>query len=189
MQRVAALGHTTPMILRPYTAADAGALANIYRDAVLALGITAYSTEQVKVWASFAEDSSAFTAFLAHGHTVVAEIEGEPAAFCQRHPADHIALLYTAPRFARRGLATAAYRAIESHARAEGRSILTTDASKLSRPFFEREGFTVRRTEQTCRQGVYFERYQMEKALPPQGPSRRNATQPGRKRGGQGATP
>jgi putative acetyltransferase len=92
-------------------------------------------------------------------------VGGETAAFCHLHPLDHISLLYTAARFARQGLATAVYRAIEAYAREHGQRILTTDASRLSRPFFEREGFIVRRTEQTCRQGVYFERYQMEKVL------------------------
>ena len=78
---------------------------------------------------------------------------------------DHISLLYTATRHARRGLASAVYLGVEAHARAQGQCVLTTDASKLSRPFFEHHGFIVRRTEQTIRQGVAFERYQMEKRL------------------------
>lgn len=155
------------MILRPYTPDDLDALAAIYRDAVLRVGITAYSPEQAAVWASFSDDRTAFAGLLEKGFAVVAELEGTPAAFCHLHPADHVSLLYTDPRHARRGLATSVYQAVEAHAREQGQRVLTTDASKISRPFFERQGFLVRRTEQTIRRGVAFERYQMEKRLEP----------------------
>lgn len=153
------------MILRPYAPHDLDALSAIYRDAVLRIGITAYSPEQAAVWASFPDDREAFSTLLAKGFALVAEVDGTPAAFCHLHPQDHISLLYTAPNRARMGLATAVYRGIEAHARDLGQCVLTTDASKISRPFFEREGFVVRRTEQTIRQGIAFERYQMEKRL------------------------
>lgn len=153
------------MIIRPCTPGDIEALAHIYRTSVLAIGITAYTDRQAAVWASFPDDSEAFSRLLGQGHALLAEIDGEPAAFCHLHPRDHISLLYTAPAHARRGLATAVYGAIEDLARADGQPVLTTDASRLSRPFFERQGFVVRRTEETIRQGVSFERFQMEKRL------------------------
>jgi putative acetyltransferase len=153
------------MNIRPYTPNDLDALAAIYRDAVFGIGITAYSAEQASVWASFPDDRDAFSELLGQGIALIAEIDAAPAAFCHLHPTDHISLLYTATRHARRGLASAVYGGIEAHARAQGQRVLTTDASKLSRPFFERHGFVVRRTEQTIRKGVAFERYQMEKRL------------------------
>lgn len=153
------------MIIRPYTPEDLDALAAIYRDAVFGIGTSAYSAEQATVWASFPDDREAFAGLLSKGIALVAEIDGAPAAFCHLHPLDHISLLYTGTRHARKGLATAAYLGIEAYAREQGQAVLTTDASKLSRPFFEHHGFVVRRTEQTIRQGVSFERYQMEKRL------------------------
>ena len=156
------------MNIRPYTPDDAEALATIYRDAVMGIGATAYSPEQVAAWVAFADDLPKFRNFLSRGHTRIAEADGLPVAFCQRHPDDHIALLYTATRYARRGFATAVYRSIEAHARECHQTVLTTDASKLSHPFFEKEGFIVCRTEQTNRNGVYFERYQMKKILLPE---------------------
>lgn len=155
------------MIVRPYKPADSEALAILYYDAVLGLGPAAYTEEQVDAWASFAEDRDAFHCLLQKGHTLVAEMDGAPAAFCQLHPEDHVALLYTAPRYVRQGLATAVYRGIEDAALARGQGVLTTDASKISRPFFEKHGYVVRRAEQTIRHGVSFERYQMVKALGP----------------------
>lgn len=153
------------MEIRPYTSEDTPALAAIYRDAVFGIGITAYSAEQAAVWASFPDDLAAFGKLLSQGFALVAEIDGAAVAFCHLHPLNHVSLLYTATRHARKGLATAVYLGIEAYARREGQRILTTDASKLSLPFFERHGFVVQRTEETNRQGVAFERYQMAKHL------------------------
>lgn len=153
------------MLIRPFTPSDTEALATLYRDAVLGLGPAAYTPEQVAAWASFAEDREAFAELLGKGYTLVAEVAGTPAAFCQLHPDDHVSLLYTGIRFARRGLATAVYGGIEARARERGQTVLTTDASKLSRPFFEKQGFIVQRSEQTIRQGVAITRYQMRKLL------------------------
>lgn len=153
------------MLIRPVTPEDTLALAAIYRDAVFGIGATAYAAEQVAVWATFPDDLAAFGKLLSQGYALVAEIDGAPAAFCHLHPLNHVSLLYTATRHARMGLATAVYLGIEEVARREDQTVLTTDASKLSRPFFECHGFVVRRTEQTIRQGVAFERYQMVKRL------------------------
>lgn len=153
------------MNLRPYTAADLDALAALYRASVCRLGPAAYTPAQVAAWASFAEDRAAFLALLDRGYTVVAVLDGAPAAFCQLHPGDHVSLLYTDPRFARRGLATAVYGAVEAVARERGQRVLGTDASAVSRPFFEKQGFALRREEQTIRQGVSITRYQMAKRL------------------------
>lgn len=153
------------MFIRPSTSDDTTALAAIYRDAVYGIGITAYSAEQAAVWASFPDDLTAFRLLLSQGFALIAEVDGVPGAFCHLHPLNHVSLLYTATRHARKGLATAVYLGIEQYARQNGQCLLTTDASKLSRPFFERHGFVVQRTEQTIRQGVAFERYQMTKEL------------------------
>ena len=153
------------MTVRPCIPSDLAALADLYRDAVEGIGATAYAPEQVRVWAGFVDDLNAFRARLSQGFALVAECEGVPAAFCHLHPLDHISLLYTSTRFARRGFATAVYAGCEEHARAAGQCRLTTDASKLSRPFFERQGFELCAVEVVEREGVSFERYSMEKAL------------------------
>ena len=151
--------------IRRYHAGDAEALAELYRASVHRLGPLAYNPRQVAAWASFPDDSTAFQALLGKGKTFVALIGGAPRAFCQLHPDDHVSFLYTHPDFGRQGLATALYRHIEALAREAGASVLTTDASEISRPLFAREGFIVRRAEQTIRNGIGITRYQMEKPL------------------------
>lgn len=153
------------MKIRPYVSDDLPALAAVYRDAVEGLGAAEYSAEQIAVWAAFADDHDAFQERLSEGFALVAEMDAVVAAFCHLHPLDHISLLYTATRFARQGLATAVYRGVEDYARDHGQTRLNTDASKISRPFFAREGYKVVRVEQVERLGIVFERYTMEKRL------------------------
>jgi putative acetyltransferase len=151
--------------LRRYRDGDAPLLAVLYRDSVLGLGPTAYDPGQVRVWASFPDDAAAFQALLERGGTWVLEHDGEPAAFGQLYPVDHVSLLYTGTRFVRRGFATAVHRLLEDEARAGGVARLTTNASRISRPFFERAGYLVREREIVDRGGVAFERFRMEKRL------------------------
>jgi len=151
--------------LRPYLQEDLEAVASVYRDAVTGLGPQGYDAAQVAVWASFAEDRRTFGDRLADGLTVVAEDEEGVAAFGQLHPAGHIEFLYCAPRAARRGFATAIYAWLELQALQSGDFALTTDASRVSRPFFEKMGFDVVEAEYVERSGVTLERFRMRKEL------------------------
>jgi len=153
------------MTLRLYTPLDALALAAVYRDAVNGLGPSAYDDAQVAVWASFAEDARAFGEALARGLTVVSEEGGRAVAFAQLEPFDHVRFLYCAPARARRGHATALYAWLELAARQHGEAALTTDASRVSRPFFEAMGFEVLGSEIVERAGVELERFRMRKDL------------------------
>lgn len=152
-------------IIRPAAPQDATTLARLYRDAVLGTGAEAYDARQVEVWAAFADDLDAFARTLACGHTLLAEVDGEPAAFGQLYPSDHIALLYTASRHARRGLAGALYARFERLAVEAGAPRLSVDASRIARGFFVKAGFRVLAVEYVERQGVVFERFRLEKRL------------------------
>ena len=153
------------MELRRYQTSDVAALVAIYRDAVLGTGATAYSPQQVAAWATFPADLAAFGHQLAQGITLVALDEGQPVAFGQLHPVDHVAFLYTASRQGRRGYATAIYQQLEAAARQAGAPVLSTDASRLSKPFFLKMGFEVVGREEVERQGVLLERFGMHKVL------------------------
>lgn len=154
-----------PFRLRPYAADDYAAVAEVYRDAVETLTHSAYSEEQVRTWASCPANGYDFRERLARGGVIVAEVAGEVAAFGQLEPADHVAFLYCKGGFARRGLASAIYAEMERQAKIAGAPELRTEASRISRVFFEQQGFSVTEAEQSVRLGVRFERFKMLKAL------------------------
>jgi putative acetyltransferase len=160
------------MRIRPYHAPDLERIARIYRDAALHTGAQAYSRAEVDAWAAAAADLEAFGRQLDHGVTLVAETrEGETAAFGQLQPIDRVAMLYTAPGYARASYASGIYRLLEERARARGVRVLHTEASRVARPFFEKQGFELVAREQVQRRGIVIERFRMTKQLTePAGP-------------------
>lgn len=165
---------TEPLRIRRYRPKDAEALVAVFRSAVRGTGSTVYGPEQVNAWANFPPDLEAFRAALARGLTLVAEVGGTVAAFGQVYPEDHVEYLYTAAKYNRSGLGGALYARLEEEARTHRVRRLTTKASLISRPFFEKAGFRVTKEEAVERGGVTFRRFRMEKRLAPSQPARRS---------------
>jgi len=148
---------------------DAPAIAAIYRDAVLGTGPAMYDPAQVAAWATYPDDLADFAAQLATGFTIVAVAtdSGQPVAFGQLDPADIVSFLYCLPDYSRQGIGTAIYQQLENEARRCGQARLETDASRISRPLFEKHGFQVTSSEEVFRSGTRIERFHMWKQLLP----------------------
>lgn len=144
---------------------DAAALAALFRAAVTTLAASRYDAAQRAEWVTAADDLAAFDARLARGTTLIAVHAGASVAFGQLCPADHIEMLYVAPDWARRGLATALIARLEALAREQGADVLSTDASALARPVFARAGFSLVAPQVVWRGGVSLPRFQMAKPL------------------------
>lgn len=144
---------------------DALPLAALFRSAILTLAASHYDAAQRAAWAAVADDPDEFDARLARGVTLVAVAGSEYAAFGQLFPSDHVEMLYVAPAWARRGLASALIARLEALAR-EARAItLDTDASALARPVFERAGFSLVAQESVRRGSVSLPRFHLCKPL------------------------
>jgi putative acetyltransferase len=159
--------HTLDAIVwRRYVAGrDAAPLAALFRATILALAAPHYDAEQRAAWASGADDLDAFDARLARGVTLVAEHAAEPVAFGQLFPCDHVEMLYVAPDWTRRGLASALIARLEALAREARASTLDTNASLLARPVFERAGFSLVMEESVRRGSVSLPRFHLCKPL------------------------
>lgn len=153
--------------VRLYRGEDVAFLAAMVRDAILVTGKTAYPPEQLAAWARFTDDIDTFGAQLEKGDTWVITQDDHPVALAQLYPFDHVALLYTHCEYARTGLASMLYGILEAKAIATGATLLTTHASRISKPLFERFGFRPVTTEYPMRHGVQIERYRMQKSLEP----------------------
>ena len=131
---------------RDYRPADAPALAAIYRAAILETGASAYSAEQCAAWAATADNATAWAQRLQDNWVRVAvtgeENEDEEiVGFGGILMPGHIDLLFTAPEANRQGVAGLILEDLLELAAAMGTKKITTDASKLSKPFFEKHGF------------------------------------------------
>ncbi|MCF3651026.1 GNAT family N-acetyltransferase [Synoicihabitans lomoniglobus] len=156
---------STPL-LRVATPDDLPELAAIYIDAVQTLGPTAYTAAQVTAWASWpTAEPTEFRRRLTAGHTWVAEVEGQIAAFAVYVQPDHLDFLYTRGAYARRGLAMLLHEKLEAIARDLCAPLLRTEASYLSRPVFKKLGYRVMEIERVERFGETFTRFKMTKRL------------------------
>ena len=131
--------------LRPYIATDARRCAEIFRSSIEELAADDYDAEQREAWASRADDEAAFGLSLAGMLTLIALVDGEEAGFASLKGSDLIHMVFVAPEFARRGVATALVDALVRLAGARGAKTLTVEASEVARPLFDRLGFTAQR--------------------------------------------
>jgi putative acetyltransferase len=151
------------MNLRSFKPEDAEALAAICRDAVRVIGPQAYTAPQVDAWARYPEDMAEFRARMSRGLTLIAEEKGEPVAFGQLDPDDHLAFLYCRGSRCRAGIGSAIYDVLEAHAESKGVVAIHTEASRISRAFFEKKGYVLVEIERVIRSNVEFERFRMTK--------------------------
>lgn len=153
------------MRIRPGIDADVEALARLFTAAVHGLAAEHYDAAQREAWAPAPPSIDEWTARLARLHTLVAEVSGEIAGFLSYEPDGHIDLLFTLPKHARTGVASALYAAAETALADAGVEALFTEASLVARPFFAGRGFIVTEVQQVSRRGVVLTRYAMRKPL------------------------
>ncbi len=156
------------MALRPYTAADAAAVANIFRRAIAAIGARDYSAEQCAAWAGPPDDDgSRLDARLSDGRLALVAVDagGRVVAFGDLEDDGHIDFLYAAPEAAGTGVAAGLYAALEAAGRAKGLTRLYSEASEAARRFFLKRGFTVLHRRDFDVRGVAIHNYAVEKKL------------------------
>lgn len=141
---------------------DIDSLARIFRESVLRIEPGSYTPGQIAAWASFADDTEDFHAWINGATTLVAvDRFDECLGFCGLEAQGRIASLYVAPDAMRHGIASDLLRRLMDAARERGLEWLTTEASEFSKPVFERLGFTVAEVECAKYKGVDFIRYRM----------------------------
>jgi putative acetyltransferase len=131
--------------LRPYVPADEKRCAEIFRASIEELAAEDYDADQREAWASQADDEAAFGARLSDALTLLAVIDGKIAGFASLKGGEEIDMLFVDPEGARQGVGRALVDALTKLARARGAKRLTTEASEVAKPLFERQGFTAQK--------------------------------------------
>jgi putative acetyltransferase len=153
------------LALRPFLAADAPLLADIFRESVAELTGDDYSEAQQEAWAAAADDERGFAAALAKATTLIATLGGAPVGFASLEAPDHIGMLYVHPAMARQGVGTMLVDALEKLAAARGAPRLTVDASDSARTFFEVQGYQPQQRNSVSRGGEWLANTTMRKDL------------------------
>jgi putative acetyltransferase len=130
--------------LRPYLPADAKRCADIFRRSIEELAADDYDDAQREAWTARADDEAAFGAKLAGALTLIAMIDGAVAGFASLKGGE-IDMLFVDPEFARQGAGRTLVEALSKLAQARGAKRLTTEASDVAKPLFERLGFAAQK--------------------------------------------
>lgn len=150
------------MLIRPARESDLDVLMSVFAASVHGIARRSYSAEQCNAWAPALPDRAVWRSRLAATATLLA-CEGETVAgFIAYHRSGHIDMLFATPAHARRGVATALFRAAREDIGSAGVRTLRTEASLEAHPFFERQGFVVVEEEVVQRLGVALRRFRME---------------------------
>jgi GNAT superfamily N-acetyltransferase len=147
---------------------DVFPLAALYRDAALRLGPLAYTPEQARAWASFAEDEAGFGKYVLEADTWIAERPGDGRAlgFCgvsAQGGLREVHSLYVTPARTRQGIGGEMLRRTLERAAAEGATRFAAWATPFSRPVFLAAGFAETQTVTAPFAGALFQRHRVER--------------------------
>ncbi|MBU0902934.1 MAG: GNAT family N-acetyltransferase [Gammaproteobacteria bacterium] len=156
---------TPNLTLRAYQAQDLPAIVALFQASVSQLTAPHYDAAQRQAWAPAIADMPAWQTRLSSLELLIAENSLAIAGFIGFSLDGHIDLLFTAPGFARQGVASALYAAAEQQLRAAGARELFTEASLVAQAFFARQGFSVQQAQTVTRGAVNLPRMLMRKNL------------------------
>lgn len=146
--------------LRAYEPADCAEMARLFYETVHSVNAADYAPEQLDAWATGEVDLAEWNRAFSARHTLVAVEDGRIVGFGDMTPSGYLDRLYVHRDFQRRGAAAALCDALE--ARVRGKKI-TVHASITARPFFEKRGYRLVRSQTVERRGVQMQNFHMEK--------------------------
>jgi putative acetyltransferase len=151
--------------VRALALSDAEAAAEIFHDAVQTGAAEAYTQAQRDAWSGPAPDPEKWRARFEEQTGVVAEAGGEAVGFMTLDADGHVDLAYVRPERARQGVGGRLYAALEALAREAGLARLSTHASLVARPFFEKQGWRTEQEQQVSLRGETLTNFAMSKRL------------------------
>jgi len=146
--------------VRPFEHSDTETLASLFTASVHVLTAALYSEAQRSAWAPQPPDLALWRRRLSGLQTLVAHDADRVLGFISYETDGHIDLLYTAPGFERRGVASLLLASVEIALLAVD---LYTEANLVAEPFFSRHGFQIIEEQNVLYRGVEFRRYAMRR--------------------------
>lgn len=153
------------MNIRGYIETDAQATLGVFLSAVSETASAHYSAKQIAAWSRPQERELSAWNSARKSNTFVATIGIEVVGFSDVSEDGHIDMMFVAPKFGRRGVASALLAHLCGIAEAAGMAELSTDASITARPFFEHHGFAVVTEQRPIIHGVEMTNFRMTRKI------------------------
>lgn len=158
-------GKMTTMLIRPYIPGEELLLRAVFHSSVHGLARRDYTVEQLHAWAPAEYDAELWCQRMLVNQTLVAELDGQPAAFTDLQPSGYVDMFFVAAPYAGRGVGSALLQYVFSAAAERGIGELYSDVSLTAEPFFTRHGFTVDSRNKVEVRGVLLDNASMRKRL------------------------
>jgi putative acetyltransferase len=148
-------------VIRRYEAADLDVVMSVFLRSVRGVASRDYDAGQIAAWAQV--DREVWSRRRLDRPTWAALIDDVIAGFIDLESNGHIDMLFVDPARQRSGVASALLDTVENAARVQRLAVLDTDASITARPFFEKHGFRVVRSQDVALRGQRLTNFRMEK--------------------------
>jgi putative acetyltransferase len=144
---------------------DLDSIRELFKNCVMTVCRNDYSSDQLRVWSSAANNRERWTEKIESQFFLIAEREEMIVGFGSLEGLDTIDLLYVHPDFQRMGIADKLLSALLRKIKENGTNYVKADVSKTARPFFESRGFLVSQEQTVTRGGVSLMNYRMSANL------------------------
>ena len=150
--------------VRPYLPSDADATADIFFRAIREVAARDYSPTQINAWARI-DDRAQWAIRRSSRPGWIAELACKPVGFTDLVPNGYLDLMFVHPEYQGLGVASILLARVEQEARELRLDRIHTEASITARPFFERRGFRVLKSQQVEKRGEILSNFLMDKTL------------------------
>lgn len=147
------------MVIREYQPSDCEEIAELFYQTVHRVNAQDYTKEQLDAWATGQVDLENWNRSLLVHYSLVAVESERIVGFGDIDQTGYLDRLYVHADYQRKGIATAICDRLEQAVP----GTITTQASITARPFFEKRGYQVVKTQQVERHGVLLTNFPMVK--------------------------
>ncbi|WP_339752280.1 GNAT family N-acetyltransferase [uncultured Winogradskyella sp.] len=142
---------------------DLQEITSLFRDTIIHVNSKDYSEQQIKVWASGADDIKKWEDRINKFYFIIAEIENSVVGFAYLKNGNYFDGLFVHKDYQRLGIASKLMRIIESQVMMNGFEIIKSDVSITALPFFDNKYYNVIKKQKKSFKGLVFENYIVEK--------------------------
>ncbi len=147
--------------IRSYRSDDASETLRVFERAVSITARSHYSEPEIAAWLGANRPLTDWGTDREAVSTFVADVDGEVVGFADLSPAGYIDRLFVDPDHGRLGVGSTLLNHVLEIARDRSVELVSTHASMVARPVFERAGFAVAREETVERNGQALRRFHM----------------------------
>lgn len=144
---------------------DLPEMQKIFVDTITTVCAADYDEQQIKVWASGADNRERWNEIMTKQFVLVAQNAGKMVGFAALNNGNYIDLLYVHKDHQRQGIAKRLLDEITNEAVRFRQPNLTSDVSKTAKSFFEKNGFKQLEVQTNTRHGIEIVNYRMAKQL------------------------